>query len=65
MTFTENKKQAIQLYREGIFELEKGIAVNCSGHDGEKAWDQARRWQSKMKMNLKMATDRLNELGEY
>ncbi|XP_039594695.1 spastin isoform X1 [Polypterus senegalus] len=54
------KDQAVQMYRKGIAELEKGIAVPISGQ-GERA-DRARRLQAKMKTNLIMAKDRLDLL---
>ncbi|XP_028676848.2 spastin isoform X2 [Erpetoichthys calabaricus] len=55
-----SKDQAVQLYRKGISELEKGIAIPISGQ-GERA-DRARRLQAKMKTNLIMAKDRLDLL---
>ncbi|CAH1791434.1 unnamed protein product, partial [Owenia fusiformis] len=54
------KEQAIELYKKGIHELEKGIAVNVQGH-GE-AWDRAQKLQEKMRTNLSMAKDRLEVL---
>ncbi|CAH1791435.1 unnamed protein product, partial [Owenia fusiformis] len=55
------KEQAIELYKKGIHELEKGIAVNVQGH-GE-AWDRAQKLQEKMRTNLSMAKDRLEVLA--
>ncbi|XP_006813422.1 spastin-like [Saccoglossus kowalevskii] len=54
------KDLAIEYYKKGICELEKGIAVNCNKPGDE--WDRARRLQEKMKTNLVMATDRLQLL---
>ncbi|KAJ8309166.1 hypothetical protein KUTeg_014040 [Tegillarca granosa] len=54
------KDQAIEMYKKGIVELEKGIAVQIVGQ-GE-AWDKARRLQEKMVTNLTMAKDRLDVL---
>ncbi|KAI7811063.1 spastin isoform X2 [Triplophysa rosa] len=56
-----NKDQAVQGYRKGISELEKGISIQVTG-TGEKA-DRARRLQDKMTTNLNMAKDRLKLLG--
>ncbi|XP_064623016.1 spastin-like isoform X6 [Lineus longissimus] len=56
------KEYAVELYKKGILELEKGIAVDLVGH-GEGA-DRARRLQEKMKANLGMAKDRLGCLEE-
>ncbi|XP_013400067.1 spastin isoform X2 [Lingula anatina] len=58
--FRARKEQAVDLYRKGITELEKGIAVQLKGQ-GE-AWDRARNLQSKMLTNLVMAQDRLDVL---
>ncbi|CAH1262388.1 SPAST [Branchiostoma lanceolatum] len=55
------KHQAIDLYRKGIAELEKGIAVECRGHGEE--YDRARKLREKMLTNLGMARDRLDLLG--
>ncbi|XP_035675215.1 spastin-like isoform X2 [Branchiostoma floridae] len=54
------KHQAIDLYRKGIAELEKGIAVECRGHGEE--YDRARKLREKMLTNLGMARDRLDLL---
>ncbi|KAG8583231.1 hypothetical protein GDO81_008329 [Engystomops pustulosus] len=56
----DQKEQAIQWYKKGIEELEKGIAVQVSGQ-GEQ-YDRARRLQAKMTTNLLMAKDRLQLL---
>ncbi|XP_051561297.1 spastin-like isoform X2 [Myxocyprinus asiaticus] len=56
-----DKDQAVQWYRKGIAELEKGIRIQVTG-TGEKA-DRARRLQDKMVSNLNMAKDRLELLG--
>ncbi|XP_034964204.2 spastin isoform X4 [Zootoca vivipara] len=54
------KEQAVEWYRKGIEELEKGIAVLVTGQ-GDHC-DRARRLQSKMVTNLAMAKDRLQLL---
>ncbi|XP_073401256.1 spastin isoform X2 [Dendrobates tinctorius] len=56
----DQKDQAIECYKKGIQELEKGIAVQVSGQ-GEQ-YDRARRLQAKMMTNLIMAKDRLQLL---
>ncbi|XP_066452219.1 spastin isoform X3 [Eleutherodactylus coqui] len=56
----DQKEQAIECYKKGIQELEKGIAVQVSGQ-GEP-YDRARRIQAKMMRNLLMAKDRLQLL---
>lgn len=55
---------AIELYKKGIDELEKGIALDCNGGRGE-VWDRAQRIRDKMKENLKMARERLDFLGKF
>uniref|UniRef100_A0A8C1TW11 Spastin n=1 Tax=Cyprinus carpio TaxID=7962 RepID=A0A8C1TW11_CYPCA len=57
-----DKEQAVQWYRKGITELEKGIRIQVTGA-GEKA-DRARKLQKKMTSNLQMAQDRLELLGK-
>uniref|UniRef100_A0A182JN87 microtubule-severing ATPase n=1 Tax=Anopheles atroparvus TaxID=41427 RepID=A0A182JN87_ANOAO len=52
---------AIELYRKGILELERGIAVECWGGRGE-VWERAQRLHDKMQTNLSMARDRLHFL---
>ncbi|CAD5111173.1 DgyrCDS509 [Dimorphilus gyrociliatus] len=54
------KDLAVDLYKKGIEELEKGIAVDVSG-PGD-AFERARRLQEKMRTNLIMAKDRLQVL---
>ncbi|XP_020828026.1 spastin isoform X4 [Phascolarctos cinereus] len=54
------KDQAVEWYKKGIEELEKGIAVVVSGHGDQ--YDRARRLQAKMMTNLVMAKDRLQLL---
>ncbi|XP_030635672.1 spastin isoform X2 [Chanos chanos] len=54
------KEDAVQWYKKGIAELEKGIAIEVVG-TGEKA-ERARRLQTKMANNLTMAQDRLQLL---
>lgn len=60
---TEQKEIAINLYREGILELERGINIDVWQGSGEK-WTKAQRLHDKMQTNLAMAKDRLNFLGE-
>jgi spastin len=50
----------VDLYKKGIEEMERGIAVDCSGV-GE-VWSRAYRLQQKMRTNLVMAKDRLDVL---
>ncbi|XP_060577940.1 spastin-like isoform X2 [Ruditapes philippinarum] len=54
------KDVAVELYRKGIAELQKGVAIDIKGQ-GE-SWDKARRLQEKMMTNLVMAQDRLEVL---
>uniref|UniRef100_A0A8C8Z459 microtubule-severing ATPase n=1 Tax=Prolemur simus TaxID=1328070 RepID=A0A8C8Z459_PROSS len=54
------KDQAVEWYKKGIEELEKGIAVIITGQ-GEQC-ERARRLQAKMMTNLVMAKDRLQLL---
>ncbi|CAB3380591.1 Hypothetical predicted protein [Cloeon dipterum] len=56
------KEMAVELYKKGIAELEKGIAIECAGK-GE-VWERAQRLQGKMKTNLEMAKDRLDFLEQ-
>ncbi|KAK2909244.1 hypothetical protein Q8A67_005081 [Cirrhinus molitorella] len=56
-----DKQRAMQWYRKGIAELEKGICIQVTG-TGEKA-DKARKLQDKMIINLTMAKDRLELLA--
>ncbi|XP_068981938.1 spastin isoform X3 [Bombus flavifrons] len=56
------KEMAIELYKKGIGELEKGIAVECNGGRGE-VWEHAQRLHDKMRTNLAMAKDRLDFLA--
>ncbi|XP_032665015.1 spastin isoform X1 [Odontomachus brunneus] len=55
------KEMAIELYKKGIGELEKGIAIECSGGHGE-VWEHAQRLHDKMRTNLIMAKERLEYL---
>jgi spastin len=57
------KDIAIELYRKGILELERGISVDCWSGRGE-VWERAQRLHDKMQTNLAMARDRLHFLGE-
>ncbi|CAO1310012.1 unnamed protein product [Diamesa hyperborea] len=59
----EQKELAINLYKKGIGELEKGISVDCWGGRGE-AWIRAQRLHEKMNINLSMARDRLHFLEQ-
>ncbi|XP_049640152.1 spastin isoform X1 [Suncus etruscus] len=54
------KEKAVEWYKKGIEELEKGIAVTVTGK-GEQC-ERARRLQAKMMTNLVMAKDRLQLL---
>ncbi|KAM4694758.1 spastin-like isoform 2-T2 [Discoglossus pictus] len=56
----DQKEKAVEWYKKGIEELEKGIAVPVTGQ-GEQ-YDRARRLQTKMSTNLLMAKDRLQLL---
>ncbi|XP_041766421.1 spastin isoform X3 [Anopheles merus] len=58
----DQKELAIELYRKGILELERGIAVECWGGRGE-VWERAQRLHDKMQTNLSMARDRLQFLA--
>lgn len=55
------KDIAIEMYKKGIIELEKGIAIDVAFGQGT-AWDRARRLQEKMMTNMVMAKDRLDVL---
>ncbi|XP_046492286.1 spastin isoform X2 [Neodiprion pinetum] len=57
-----HKEMAIELYKKGIGELEKGIAVECNGGRGE-VWERAQKLHDKMRANLAMAKDRLDFLA--
>ncbi|CAL1578251.1 unnamed protein product [Knipowitschia caucasica] len=54
---TGEKEEAVQWYKRGISELEKGIAVEINAQ-GEQ-YERAKRLQDKMVNNLAMAKDRL------
>ncbi|XP_053292675.1 spastin isoform X5 [Pleuronectes platessa] len=54
---TGEKEEAVQWYKKGIAELEKGIAVEIT-LPGDQ-YDRAKRLQDKMVNNLTMANDRL------
>ncbi|XP_075453205.1 spastin isoform X2 [Ascaphus truei] len=58
----DKKEQAVEWYKKGITELEKGIAISITGQ-GEQ-YDRARRLQAKMGTNLTMAQDRLQLLDK-
>ncbi|XP_037580324.1 LOW QUALITY PROTEIN: spastin-like [Dermacentor silvarum] len=55
------KELAIDLYRKGIDELQKGIAIDFSQGKGP-SWERAHRLTDKMRVNLDMAKDRLDFL---
>ncbi|XP_066553301.1 spastin isoform X1 [Amia ocellicauda] len=57
-----HKEQAVQWYKKGITELEKGIAIRIVG-EGEH-YERAKRLQAKMATNLIMAKDRLELLAK-
>jgi len=57
------KDQAIDFYRRGIAELEKGIEIQC--HGGGEQWEKAQRIQEKMIINLAMAKERLEFLSKF
>ncbi|XP_022599434.1 spastin isoform X1 [Seriola dumerili] len=54
---TGEKEEAVQWYKRGISELEKGIAVEITPQVGDR--ERAKRLQDKMVNNLTMAKDRL------
>lgn len=64
LVISGHKEMAIELYKKGIDELEKGIAVECNGGRGD-VWERAQRLNDKMRTNLAMARDRLDFLGMF
>ncbi|XP_034408455.1 spastin isoform X3 [Cyclopterus lumpus] len=58
---TGDTEEAVQWYKKGISELERGIAIEITGQAGEQ-YDRAKRLQDKMVTNLTMAKDRLTIL---
>ncbi|XP_037540876.1 spastin [Nematolebias whitei] len=54
---TVDKGEAVQWYKRGISELERGIAVDITGTGDQ--YDRAKRLQDKMVANLTMAKERL------
>ncbi len=56
-----SKDVAIELYRKGIAELEKGIEIEVHGN-GEQ-WRKAQRINEKMIVNLEMSKERLEFLS--
>ncbi|KAG7242462.1 hypothetical protein INR49_009913 [Caranx melampygus] len=54
---TGEKEEAVQWYKKGIAELEKGIAVELTAQAPDR--ERAKRLQDKMVNNLTMAKDRL------
>ncbi|XP_069091105.1 spastin isoform X4 [Pleurodeles waltl] len=54
------KEQAVEWYKKGVEELEKGLAIVITGN-GEQC-ERSRRLQAKMMANLVMAKDRLQLL---
>ncbi|KAL5009377.1 hypothetical protein ScPMuIL_014958 [Solemya velum] len=57
---TVYKGHAMEYYKKGISELERGIAINTTGKGD--AFERARRLKDKMATNLVMAQDRLEVL---
>uniref|UniRef100_A0AAX7VHJ9 Fidgetin-like protein 1 n=1 Tax=Astatotilapia calliptera TaxID=8154 RepID=A0AAX7VHJ9_ASTCA len=57
---TGETKEVVQWYKKGISELERGIAIELTGH--REQYDRAKRLQDKMVTNLTMAKDRLTLL---
>ncbi|KAL0961600.1 hypothetical protein UPYG_G00354640 [Umbra pygmaea] len=57
-----HKEQAVQWYKQGIAELERGISIKVAGN-GEK-FERDKRLQEKMITNLIMAKDRLELLAK-
>ncbi|XP_055763467.1 spastin-like isoform X3 [Salvelinus fontinalis] len=57
-----HKEQAVQWYKRGIAELERGIAIEVA-ENGEK-YERDKRLQAKMITNLIMAKDRLELLAK-
>jgi len=55
-----NKDVAINAYKRGISELEKGIQIPCHGTGDQ--WEKAQKVQEKMIINLEMARERLEYL---
>ncbi|RWS31741.1 spastin-like isoform X2 [Leptotrombidium deliense] len=58
----EQKEVIIELYKRGLKELEKGIAIEFSEKEGP-TWDRARKLREKMINNLVMVQDRLKHLA--
>ncbi|ESN97427.1 hypothetical protein HELRODRAFT_85555 [Helobdella robusta] len=56
-----DKKKAVELYKKGIEELQKGVNVIILGEGPD--FERARGLRSKMQNNLIMAQDRLQVLG--
>ncbi|XP_068597875.1 spastin isoform X2 [Brachionichthys hirsutus] len=54
------KEQAVQWYKKGVAELERGIAAQLTGQGAQ--YERAKRLQDKMEANLTMAKDRLAHL---
>lgn len=54
---TGEKEEAVEWYKRGISELEKGIAVDINAQGDQ--YERAKRLQDKMVNNLTMAKDRL------
>uniref|UniRef100_A0A667Z5P2 Spastin n=1 Tax=Myripristis murdjan TaxID=586833 RepID=A0A667Z5P2_9TELE len=51
------KEEAVQWYKKGIVELERGISIEITGQGDQ--YDRAKRLQDKMVTNLTMARERL------
>ncbi|CAL8258048.1 unnamed protein product [Lota lota] len=56
------KEEAVQWYKKGIEDLERGIAVEVTG-EGDQ-YERTKRLQDKMVTNLNMAKERLSLLGK-
>ncbi|RWS17115.1 spastin-like protein [Dinothrombium tinctorium] len=57
----EQKGFVIDLYKKGLKELERGIAIEFKDNEGP-TWDRARKLREKMQNNLIMVQDRLDQL---
>uniref|UniRef100_A0A8C5FGY9 microtubule-severing ATPase n=1 Tax=Gadus morhua TaxID=8049 RepID=A0A8C5FGY9_GADMO len=55
------KEEAVQWYKKGIEDLQRGIAVEVTGED---QYERTKRLQDKMVTNLDMAKERLSLLGK-
>lgn len=53
----------IDLYRKGLEELEKGIAIEIPSDSNDPKLAKARDLREKMNKNMAMVQDRLRQLG--